>query len=205
MKKNTKKRNAAILTSFLLYFSSIPAHAAAAEQPNKNARKPLKEYCETAPCRKNMQFKLKKKDGTYFEYTAELTPPVVQPEFILIFPEETLFIEATEGKNAPIELKSVPENTHPERTIVFKFNQGDDAKTDTSMFLTVHNPFSRPLRYNLAMTPLEQQSKGLYKTSSCPVMAEGQVFEHWPYPIFQLIVSNMHFLKKSDDIMACRE
>ncbi|MCI5123551.1 MAG: hypothetical protein D3925_03510 [Candidatus Electrothrix sp. AR5] len=194
--KIVTKRIFAICASLLLTFSCITANAS--DDPPKT----LEEYCKTAPCRKNNSFKLRKKDGTYFEYTSELDPPVVQPEFILIFPEEELFIEATEGKDAPLDFKHVPQNSQPEKTLVFKFTQSDDEKAGPGMFLNVHNPFSKPLRYSLAMTPLGKE--GLYKTSSCPVMAKGKAFEHWPYPLFQLIVSDMHFLKKGDD-MSCRK
>ncbi|WP_339132681.1 MAG: hypothetical protein WGN25_10805 [Candidatus Electrothrix sp. GW3-4] len=70
------------------------------------------------------------------------------------------------------------------------------------MLLNVHNPFSRDLRYHLAITPLGKED--LYKTSSCPVPARKQAFEHWPYPLFQVAVADMHFLKQGDD-MSCQE
>ncbi|WP_446010814.1 hypothetical protein [Candidatus Electrothrix sp.] len=194
--KTSKKRILAICASLLITFSCITANAS--DDPPKT----LEEYCQTAPCRKNHSFKLKLEDGTYFEHSSELDPPAVQPAFILIFPGEELFIEATEGKDAPQDFKHVPENIHPEKTLVFKFTQSDDEKAGAGMFLNVHNPFSRDLRYHLAITPLGKE--GLYKTSSCPVPAQMQAFEHWPYPVFQVAVADMHFLKKGDD-MSCRE
>ena len=98
--------------------------------------------------------------------------------------------------------RHVPENTHPERTLVFKFTQAEDEKLSPGMFLNVHNPFARDLRYHLAVMPLGE--KDLFKTSSCPVLAQKQALEHWPYPLFQLIVADMQFLKQGDD-RSCRE
>jgi hypothetical protein len=200
--KQSSKRILAISASLLFSFSTHTAFAASPDQPDNTPRKTLEEYCQTAPCRKNHSFKLKLEDGTFYEHTSELDPPVVQPAFILIFPGEELFIEATEGKEAPQDFKHVPENIHPERTLVFKFTQSDDEKAGAGMFLSVDNPFSRPLRYHLAITPLGKQ--GLFKTSSCPVLPQKGSFEHWPYPLFQLAVADMRFLNKGDD-MSCRK
>ncbi|WPD21478.1 MAG: hypothetical protein SD837_14870 [Candidatus Electrothrix scaldis] len=198
----TKKRIIAISASLIFFFLTLPAFAVSPDQPDNTPSKSLEEYCQTAPCRKNHSFKLKLEDGTFYEHTSDLDPPAVQPAFILIFPGEKLFIEATEGKDAPQDFKHVPENIHPERTLVFKFTQTEDEKLSPGMFLNVHNPFARDLRYRLAITPLGKE--GLFKTSSCPVLAGKQVFEHWPYPLFQVAVADIHFLKQGDD-MSCRE
>ena len=192
--KQSQKKIIAISASLLITFSCITANAS--DTPPKT----LEEYCKTAPCRKNHSFKLKLEDGTFYEHTSELDPPAVQPAFILIFPGEELFIEATEGKDAPQDFKQVPKNTHPEQTLIFKFTQNDDEKA--GMLLNVHNPFSRDLRYHLAITPLGKE--GLFKTSSCPVLAQKQAFEHWLHPIFQVAIADMRFLNKGDD-MSCQK
>ncbi|MCI5159124.1 MAG: hypothetical protein D3906_11955, partial [Candidatus Electrothrix sp. AUS1_2] len=54
------------------------------------------------------KLRLKQEDGTYFEHSSELVPPVVQPAFILIFPGEELFIEAAEGKDASQHFRHIP-------------------------------------------------------------------------------------------------
>ncbi|WP_339132683.1 MAG: hypothetical protein WGN25_10810 [Candidatus Electrothrix sp. GW3-4] len=123
----TKKRIIAISASLIFSFLTLPAFAVSPDQPDNNPPKSLEEYCKTAPCRKNHSFRLKQKDGTFFNYSSELDPPVVQPAFLLIFPGEEVFIEASEGKDAPQDLRHVPQNIHPERTLVFKFSQPDDA------------------------------------------------------------------------------
>ncbi len=79
------------------------------------------EYCKTHECRKNTHFKLKKKDGSYFEYTSEIDPPVVQPKFISIYPGETLFIEADIEGDLLINLKHVKTVERPEKTMKLSF------------------------------------------------------------------------------------
>ncbi len=174
------------------------------EQTNQKQSRPdsFIDYCNEAPCRRNVIIHLMQKDGTIFEYESKLDPPVIQPSFISIYAGETIFIEADEGEHSPINLIHVSENTKPEKTIVYKFEQRADMGNGYDMVLTVHNPFSKPLRYNMGIMPLE--SDRLYKTSSCPVMAKGDCFEHWPFPIFQIAVANMRFLEKGDDF-SCRE
>ena len=54
----------------------------------------------------------------------------------------------------------------------------------------------------MGMMPLD--TDGLYKTSSCPVIAGGGAFEMWPYPIFQLVLGNARLLDAKAP-MACTE
>jgi hypothetical protein len=77
-----------------------------------------------------------------------------------------------------------------------------DIASGTGIMLAVNNPFSKPIRYNLGLMFLT--SGRLYKTSSCPVIAKGGSYEYWPHPIFQLVVTNMHFLTEGDE-MGCKE
>lgn len=41
-------------------------------------------------------------------------------------------------------------------------------------------------------------SDKLFKTSSCPVMPEKSVYESWPHPIFQLAITNFHWVDESN-------
>ncbi len=160
-------------------------------------RMSLDEFCKSNSCRQDLTISLKQKDGTKFENTFKLLPPAVQPSFISIYAGETIYIEAVEEKEAPTGLVQVKSMKNPDKTIMFKFEQQNDISDGKSMLLTVKNPFSKPIRYNIGMMPLDQEN--LIKTSSCPVIAKGSVFEIWPFPIFQIVVSNIHFQKENDD------
>jgi len=164
---------------------------------NANENMSLEEYCKFNPCRKNLKMTLKQKDGSLFERTFTILPPVVQPTLISIFAGETLYIEATEGEEGPTDFVQVKTIRNPERTLVFKFEQQKDVGDGKSMLLTVKNPFSKTLRYKLGMMPLDMEK--LVKTSSCPVAGGQSVFESWPYPIFQIVIGKIHFQKKDDD------
>lgn len=156
------------------------------------------QFCETAPCRRGTSFKLKKEDGTYFEYTSAIAPPVIQPPYISIYPSEVIYIEADVVNGELIDFDHVNQITDEARTITFEFSQKDDIGSGTGMLLTVKNPFNKPLRYNIGMMPLSEES--LFKTSSCPVLPGSSVYEHWPFPIFQLIFANLRLLEEGEDL-----
>ncbi len=61
------------------------------------------------------------------------------------------------------------------------------------MIFRVVNPFAKFLRYRLDMMALG--SDLLRYTSSCPVIPEKMAYEQWPYPIFQLIMSDLRFVE----------
>jgi hypothetical protein len=156
------------------------------------------EYCKTAMCRKNLTIKLKQADGKYYERSFELLPPAVQNSTICVYSGETIFIEADVDGDHPVNFKQVIENKNPEKTIVFHLEQSTDIGDGTGMMLTVNNPFPRPLHYKMGMMPLAKEN--LYKTSSCPVIAGGAVYEQWPHPIFQIVVGGLFFLKEGDSL-----
>jgi len=184
-KENTLK----YLTIIILIFISSASHA--------NERMTLDEFCKVNPCRKDLTIKLKRIDGSDFQNIFKLLPPAVQPAFISIYAGETLYIEANEGKDAPTDFIQVKEMKNPEKTIVFILKQKNKMGDAKSMLLTVINPFSKDIRYSMGMMPLDKER--LIKTSSCPVLARKSTFEIWPFPIFQIVVGNIHFKKKNDD------
>jgi len=159
----------------------------------------LIKFCETAPCRKNVSFKLKTKNGSYFNYSSLLSPPVIQPAFLSIYPNEVLYIEAENINGKLTNFKHVIKNNHPDKTIIFKFSQNDP---QIGMTLSVKNPFKKVLRYHIGMMPLAKEV--LLKTSSCPVFAGISSYEQWPFPIFQLVFTEIRLLSDQDS-MACHE
>lgn len=181
-----------ILKYLAIIFIAITATSSYAEEQMS-----LNEFCKSNPCRKDLTIILKQRDGTEFKNTFDLLPPVIQPSFISIYAGETIYIEALEGNEAPTDFVQVKKVMKPEKTITMKFQQQKDIGNGKSMLLTVENPFSKAIRYSMGIMPLDQER--LLKTSSCPVIAKGSVFEIWPFPIFQIVVANIHFQKESDD------
>ncbi len=149
-------------------------------------------FCEFGDCRRSLRVRLKQAGQGYFDRTYWNLPPAVQPTFISIYAGETLYIEAQEGAERPEKLRHVKEKRHPERTIEIELTQEPEISDGLGMILEVRNPFSRPLRYNLSIMPLDREE--MYRTTSCPLTPGGFGMEIWPFPIFVIAIANMRFL-----------
>ena len=82
---------------------------------------------------------------------------------------------------------------NPDRTLVFKFYQKHGA---TDMLLEVTNPFKNDLKFKLGM--MLPDGDKLRGTSSCPASAGLTLYEHWPHPIFQLVIGSGRVLKEGE-------
>lgn len=161
-------------------------------------------YCEQTPCRKNIEIKMKQRNGEIFDRSFDLLPPVVQQSLLSVYAGETIYLEAEETEKAPINFVHVDSIIKPERTIVFTLEQDPKLQGGVGTVLKVKNPFSRAFRYHLGVMPLELEE--VLKTSSCPVVAGGYGYESWPYPVFQAVITDISFLgKNTSDIMKCEE
>lgn len=172
------------------------------ESSEADTPKELLEYCKTTPCRKNTHFKVKLKDGSYYEYRGVIDPPIIQENMVTLYPGEEVYIEAEVSGSSLQNMVVVPNIQNPQKTIVIKFWQETSIRDGTEMMLKVINPFSKYLRYELGMMTFE--SSELKYTSSCPVMPGLSVFEHWPFPIFQLAMADMRFIDVSGDEVVCK-
>jgi len=156
----------------------------------------LEEFCKSNECRKNKHVKFKTDNGV-IDQVLPLYWPVAQKNKISILPGDKLFIEAEViNGNSLGNFKLVDEIKNPDKTIQFSFTQMDSS---VGMMLSVKNPFSFNIKYHLNMIDF---SGNPHKTSSCPVRAKISVFESWPHPIPELILTDMHFLQESD-VMTC--
>ncbi len=77
----------------------------------------------------------------------------------------------------------------PERTISFRLEQ-----TDEGTVLKVKNPFTKSIMYDCLIQHYSEQR--LRKTSIVPVQAGLMSFEMWPYPVAQVVVSNVRYAQK---------
>jgi hypothetical protein len=66
------------------------------------------------------------------------------------------------------------------------------------MVLTITNPLDAPLKFSMQMMDFEGR---LHETSSCPVMAEGSLFEMWPHAIPQLVLLDPRILASGDSLV----
>jgi hypothetical protein len=108
-----------------------------------------------------------------------------------ILPRETIHLELEADGNALTPRRIVAEPRTPERTITFRLSQ--DYKPHA--LLTVSNPFSKSVNYDLFMLVLEDRAERPRSTSSCPVPPHGAVHELWPDVIYTLMATNFRFVE----------
>jgi hypothetical protein len=154
--------------------------------------------CEHTVCQRNLHVVLKQKDGKTYDQTFGVFPGIVQDMGITVVAGQTIFVEAELSGDQLVNMKAVDAVVHPNKTITATLTQNKDG----AMMLSLANPFPKPLKFDMGMMPLD--TDGLYKTSSCPVIAGGGAFEMWPYPIFQLVLGNARLLDAKAP-MACTE
>jgi hypothetical protein len=72
------------------------------------------------------------------------------------------------------------------RIVLRSWRKGD------GVFLTIHNPFSRFLKYRAGMLlPGEARHRA---TSSCPVLGNRLSLEHWPHPVDEISLAGFRLL-----------
>ena len=162
------------------------------EQQYEQASDEFMDYCQTHDCRKNLKIRLKNPDGADFNFEMELAQPIVQDNVISIFPGETFYIAFDLGEYGPENLRTVESTDNSTNTLKMSFAQESDA----GMILFINNSSKRYIKYDLEMMLID--SEDIYKTSSCPLMPEISNYESWPHPIFQLVMSNFHWVDESN-------
>lgn len=152
--------------------------------------------CAASHCQRDVRVTLKREDGTLYQGRFKVWPATVQDMGIIVMAGQTVYVEADVSGNRLVNLVAVERVTHPEKTISAKLEQNAEG----GMLLEVRNPFSQSLKFNMGMMPLKTER--LAKTSSCPVRGGLFLIEHWPFPIFQLVLGNARLLE-ADASMAC--
>ncbi len=179
----------------LLACFALPSFA---QDSKDNYKAAIAKVCETTLCR-TPKLSLYIDETHRFEQDDNSPMPILQNnELLSIFPGEQIFVE-TLIEDGHVKLdRAVTTNQHPERTLAFIFSQLP-GKPD--MVLQVKSPLPAAIRFQMAFMPVS--SDRLIKTSSCPVPVGKALYEHWPHPIYQLILTNATVLKPTDD-MSCK-
>lgn len=184
--------------------ASTPPQAATSAQPEP---KTIEEACKTPEYQciyTPVTVSLVQKDGSGYQHTFPPPMPVIHGGVVYVLAGQTVYIEADVDKDKLTNLHFVSSNTHPEKTLVLHLSQSTDAGMDNTMMFDIHSPFAKPLKYHAGLMPLDSTDGSMYKTSTCPVIAKGGAFEMWPYPVFQLALSDFHMLDPdSKDVGLC--
>ncbi|MBN1608174.1 MAG: hypothetical protein JW940_16190 [Polyangiaceae bacterium] len=67
--------------------------------------------------------------------------------------------------------------------------------------MTLHNPFAQPIKYRAGMKVPGQQD--ILATSTCPIIAGGAAFEHWPHAMDGVVLADFRLLESGVDRMVC--
>ena len=157
-------------------------------QKQQTADQAREAVCQRVPCRPVTTVRLKLNNKEYFEMEFP-KGPYVADGFINVLAGEEILVEFddTEGKlSNPHYVKTAAKS---ERTISFRLEQTDEGTT-----LQVKNPFTKNIIYDCLIQHHSEQR--LRKTSIIPVRAGLMSFEMWPYPVAQVVVSNVRYVQE---------
>ncbi|HEY1991718.1 MAG TPA: hypothetical protein VGH71_04600, partial [Gammaproteobacteria bacterium] len=191
----------------LLAVAALGLGAACTQAPSKTApaaaqpAAPAKQITAEQACKdphiqcldQPIDISLRMPDGQTFTETLPPPNPLLQYGNIYLFPGLTLYIEADVDGDRLVNLLMVPGNVHPEKTLVLTFEQRETQGQD-GMFLSVHNPFARWLKYHAAIADVDTEAGMLKKSTTCPVIPGSNASENWPQPVIQLVLSDFHLL-----------
>ena len=155
--------------------------------------------CEEIHCYPPSKLTVATGNGEVQEFELAYPIPVVQPNgWVVAFPGTTAYITGRVDDGRLIELASVAEAPEDDYIRIEMFQK--DGEPDT--YLKVANFFKHTIKYRAGYMPPDRD--GLYSTSSCPLMPNGLfAFEHWPYPIFQIVMADFHVLDEESDSLVC--
>jgi hypothetical protein len=169
--------------------------------PTDARAKPLKrELCGANPCRHGISTRLKIQGAPDYVIQNDFGGPYLFKGAIFIFPGETLNFEAEMGPSGPNDLTYVTAAKHPERTITVKLEQPADLANGYGVRLTVTNPFSQALAFNV----MQVQPTGAADVAPgvCPAAPHGVSRKNWLLPISEVVISSLGFVS-NDDAYSC--
>ena len=152
------------------------------------------EVCKLTTCRKAGIAQVLLDQHRYLEIP--LAGTVIAHEAnISIFPGEDHLIEAEliDGQIANLRPLIGETNT---QTIEVSFSQEVDDEGTVQSLLKVTNPFEFPLRYEAHIAT--EASEGFQYTSSCPVQPGLVAYEHWPYSVIHIVMTEVRLLHEDD-------
>lgn len=172
-----------ILASLLLPVIFTLALAQSGKPDAGQEREPI---CRRVPCRAAQTLKLKISETEVAEFDIPEGPYVVDGR-INMLPGEEINVEFDDGADALTNPRYVGTVTAPEKTLTFKL-----LLTDGKTALTVKNSFAKTILYDCLIRRYKAQR--LQKMTIVPVESGLINFEHWPYPVTQVVISNVRYV-----------
>ena len=157
-------------------------------QQEQTADQAREAVCQRVSCRPVTTVRLKLNNKEYFEMEFPKGPYVAEG-FINVLAGEEILVEFDDADEKLSNPRYVKTAAKPERTISFRLEQ-----TEEGTILQVKNPFSKNIIYDCLIQHYSEQR--LRKTSIIPVQAGLMSFEMWPYPVAQVVISNVRYAQK---------
>jgi len=185
-----------ILSAFVAGCSDGDVVSSSEVMMSPNNKISPEEAAQTIKGRGPVKIHLKKQDGSWFDMQFSDAQPVVQGDIVTIFAGEKICLEFDAGLKGPENFRQVQSVKVPQRTLILNLFQDTKAADGSGMMFSIGNKHERSIKYDLGMMVLE--SEDVYKTSSCPIYEKIDVFEMWPHPIFQLVMTNFRWAKPDE-------
>ena len=157
-------------------------------QQQQTADQAREAVCQRVTCRPVTTVRLKLNNKEYFEMDFP-KGPYVADGFINVLAGEEVLVEFDDTDGVLSNPRYVKSAAKPERTISFRLEQ-----TEEGTMLQVKNPFTKNIIYDCLIQ--RHSEERLRKTSIIPVQARLMSFEMWPYPVAQVVVSNVRYAQK---------
>ena len=158
-------------------------------QQQQTADEAREAVCQRVSCRPATTVRLKLNDKEYFEMEFP-KGPYVADGFINVLAGEEILVQFDDDADGMLSNpRYVKIAAKPERTISFRLEQ-----TGEGTILRVKNPFIKNIMYDCLIQHYSEQR--LRKTSIIPVKAGLMTFEMWPYPVAQVVISNVRYAQK---------
>ena len=145
--------------------------------------------CQRVPCRPvtTVRLKLNKQEYSEMEFPKG---PYVADGFINVLAGEEVLVEFDEADGALSNPHYVKTVANPERTVTFRLEQPEEGAT----VLRIKNPFTKNIIYDCLTQHYSEER--LRKSTIIPVRAGLSNFEFWPYPVAQVVISNVRYVQK---------
>lgn len=173
---------------FTLFLALCACSIIVGQKAQDDADKARNEVCQRVECRPPTTVRLRLNNKEYFEMEFP-RGPYVADGFINVLAGEEFNVEFDESEGRLANPHYVKTSTKPERTLSLKLEQ-----TDEGTVLSVKNPFAREIMYDCLIQHYKEQR--LRKTSVVPVGSRLVSFELWPYPVAQVVISNVHYVSQ---------
>ena len=171
-----------IVTPFIV-LTVLPL--ASGQQGQDAAEQAQETVCQRVPCRPPTTVRLRLNDKEYFEMEFPKSPYVADG-FINVLVGEELNVEFNEDEGRLSNPRYVKAPAKPERTVSLRLDQ-----TEEGTVLRVKNPFGKAIVYDCLIQHYNEQR--FRKTSIIPVGSGLMSFEMWPYPVGQVVISNVRY------------